>query len=700
MAERTGRWRALVRRLPALVLGLIYGLFAWTLPGQLAETLSMAASQPLWLVLTVVFPTILFTFAHLALIAGRDGTSRWVDSVLVALPALAIAFALVAARPDWLSILPSLVALFALVLACHAAVPMLERQRAWLTPAVIAGAAVAYVGLAVATQFDPTGYPRAVGSTGILIIGLGLLSIGFAAIIRNGLVFVTVIAVALLSLAFDPPVYQVRRLPPGDEQPKAIFARAFLDWLDARADRESYRAAKRPYPVLIGTAAGGGIYAVAQSYGVFAGLSAYCPTFAQHLLAVVGVSGGAIGSALYGVERNDKSQTTDVTPCGGEVSISNPALGEDHLAAVLAALLFVDVPNAVLPFRFGTLDSAVVFELSFRNAGPSGLPGLDADFTATWRADGSAPIMNFVAANAVLGERFVLGQYPPILRESFTDWLGKYSTARTGALRVVTAAAISARFPWITPVAQLGMDVTENDRFTSVNGELVEQTGDANYRMLADGGYFENTGSETGYDLMMEIDGLKRMIDGCIDGSWFNCPAWLPRQDGQLCRIVIDPVFTMEVEWTGCDRHIFLGLVSTGGMMQSYPGTPFGIQAAEPISPIWGPIQIILRVYEGRSTLAYSRSSRDLSERSGFASGASGEVVDTGTYIFFLDGTETPLPLGWTLSTPTLHSLLELLVRPEMCREYEPREGETQEYANARSRLGCQARFLSQLFDL
>ncbi|MGO7770812.1 hypothetical protein ACC736_38740, partial [Rhizobium ruizarguesonis] len=61
-----------------------------------------------------------------------------------------------------------------------------------------------------------------------------------------------------------------------------------------------------PYPVIFVSSEGGGIYAAAHAYTTLSKLANGCPTFAQNIFVAVGVSGGAIGNALFNDRIEDK----------------------------------------------------------------------------------------------------------------------------------------------------------------------------------------------------------------------------------------------------------------------------------------------------------------------------------------------------------------------------------------------------------
>ena len=74
---------------------------------------------------------------------------------------------------------------------------------------------------------------------------------------------------------------------------------AFRAWYAARLDRREFEQRGEPYPVLIVAAPGGGLYAAQFTATVLARMQDRCPRLAHHMFAISGVSGGALGAAVF-----------------------------------------------------------------------------------------------------------------------------------------------------------------------------------------------------------------------------------------------------------------------------------------------------------------------------------------------------------------------------------------------------------------
>jgi hypothetical protein len=163
----------------------------------------------------------------------------------------------------------------------------------------------------------------------------------------------------LLSLVFDAERSMVREIPSGTGQ-AGMFEDLVRDWILSRPDLDAYRKAKRPYPVIVTSAEGGGIVAAAHSFLVLSALQILCPNFTQHIFASIGVSGGSLGNALFAARMRNLNSRRAVEPCKPVPSFNDINFAStDFLTPVLAAFLFVDIPNALLPGRLFRSDRVI-----------------------------------------------------------------------------------------------------------------------------------------------------------------------------------------------------------------------------------------------------------------------------------------------------------------------------------------------------
>ncbi|WP_421762134.1 hypothetical protein [Devosia sp.] len=628
-------------RSPAFVVVLVYALLFQFAPGQLLEVLRILIGDPAKLIFTALIPLAVFAAVQLAVIAGAGPINRIADAALVSLPGIILAALIFEAAP-------SVFAAEAAILACAAlfawswwVASIIPRPSIWLWAAAAFAVAVAFLALEFATVHSPVFWPRTFGSTGILIAALGLASVAASCLLRWPRWALAVFLSMLVFTFLEAPPASLRRLDYTPAKPEPLEA-AFYDWLNDRNDLDAYKTARRPYPILVSAASGGGIYAAAHAYGVLATAAAACPRFASHLFSSVGVSGGSFGTALYAADMAAKPAASSGPKCTS-ATVSNPTLEADHLAPILSWLLFIDIPSILLPGRFSEYDSGTALEWSFedRSQGEDAASFLTKDVAEVWSANGDVPLLNFVSSNIESGGQFVFGEHEPAFYESLSDWFGRYKPVEEGSVRVVTAAGISARFPWVTSSAALALDPTPQVDMSS--GEPVELPMTTDYRMLADGGYFDNAGTDATSIVLGTIENLATVTDECFAGTWRNCPRWTSK--AERCRLVIHRDPFEVVDWNGCDKHVFLGVMLIGKRGGVFPGYSYGPQPIGQRSALWEPIKILLNAWVARETLSAERLQVN-------RSGPNGDGVS----VFPLD--TSVLPLGWTLSSGTVRQIL------------------------------------------
>jgi Patatin-like phospholipase len=278
--------------------------------------------------------------------------------------------------------------------------------------------------------------------------------------------------------------------------------------------------------VVIVMAAGGGIVASAWTSEVLTELeSTFREKFTDRLLAISSVSGGSVGTLYYMLDfkRGAVSQSlTQVTRAARSSSLSATAWG------VVAR----DFWRFLYPYE---RDRATALEQAWRNAWMR----LSSDESRTWPTlrrwrsmvrTGDFPIVFFNTTSVETGSPYLftpvdvkpifnqavtgegattykptalrnrpLGQRsPPPPFAGFGNFVEEYPNHD---VECVTAARLSATFPWVTPVARAA-PVTAEDPITH----------------LADGGYFDNFGITTLAEYLLatsstlESNGIRKII--------------------------------------------------------------------------------------------------------------------------------------------------------------------------------------------
>lgn len=331
---------------------------------------------------------------------------------------------------------------------------------------------------------------------------------------------------------------------------------AFLAWLQVRRPAiEAYKKKGKTYPVLVVAAQGGGIYAGYHSALSLARLYDSCPEIVDHMFVLSGVSGGALGSAVFAELVRSVPEALRTKP--GEASEGcNPRPGApkleekvkafftaDFLTPVVDSALLFDIPSLLVPWlRFG-LDRAYALEYAFEDAwakmakekrAPKATRqtppyGLEADFYGRWKPDGPAPALFLGTTGVNSGAPVLVSQIKwgqgqslsvrrvPVAagREEELEELLRRANAqseRTGSsvianildfrpdlqMAMSTAVALSARFPYVTPPANIKRSPKIERPSGFYNGIDVLE--------LLDGAYFDNSGGSVAIDLLEDLE--------------------------------------------------------------------------------------------------------------------------------------------------------------------------------------------------
>jgi hypothetical protein len=283
-------------------------------------------------------------------------------------------------------------------------------------------------------------------------------------------------------------------------------AGAFEKWLANRGDRAEFQNAEG-YPVFIVAAQGGGLYAAYHAAMFLARMQDACPSFAQHIFAISGVSGGAVGATMFTALASALAKNGPLQPCmeRGEIIQQGPfearidaALSRDFLSPVISRALFADLGQRLFPVPIGVLDRARALEKSFSDAlqysDCEGVQPVQALMEQSvfdyWNPEGAAPALLINTTVVERGDQLIISPFRFEGHEpSGRPVLNLFSYRPDIDMSLGTAAVISARFPVVTPAGWLR------------GGE-----GDLPYKIrLVDGGYYDNSGIETALALIASL---------------------------------------------------------------------------------------------------------------------------------------------------------------------------------------------------
>lgn len=315
---------------------------------------------------------------------------------------------------------------------------------------------------------------------------------------------------------------------------------SFNEWIDSpsrKAEIKEFNDTGKPYPIYIASAQGGGIFAAYHAALTLARLQDSFPAFASHVFAISGVSGGSLGAAVFSSLVNDPlSETKGNVQDNGLGPLAQKAhyvMDHDFLSPLLAAGLFPDFVQRFLPVIpilplsaiSEGVDRARGIEYAFEQAWDDGRKKWDKDhkvpydpqkdkplknsFYKHWKPEGTAPALVLNTTVVETGERLVLSPFKidlPTLKDIRTVACKKDKKDLDFPLS--TAAILSARFPLVTPVGWF-------DRCDSRKDGEAEAKNSGQKARLADGGYFENSGISTAFEIGKRLEEiLKKDIEG------------------------------------------------------------------------------------------------------------------------------------------------------------------------------------------
>ena len=467
-----------------------------------------------------------------------------------------------------------------------------------------------------------------IGPIGILMLAIAGVSAVAALLTRAGdrrglPILLSVLVVAILLSSFNLSDNHTIDLSDSTTPPLSRVTDVFHDWYESRADREYYASRNKPYPVFIVAASGGGLYAAHHAATVLARLQDRCKNFAQHVFAISAVSGGSLGGALFSSLAKREATNAQHADCvvgsqGGaqfEGRI-NQFLQTDFLSPLLASALFPDAVQRFLPAFTSHFDRARTFERTLSHAWAKLYPSEKDDlwsrpYLEHWKSDRAAPALILNSTNVEHGYRVAITPFRIIDMGELGNIVslsnlaefhrlaelrsGDGSTARLRDTTLATAVSLSARFPWVVPAGRL----------ETQHGAL----------RLVDGGYVENSGVETVFDLVQVL------------GRFYN--------DRDPLRGDLPPILIHIIVITN------LQILQSEGWLG--------------LNEVLSPVRTMLSTREARAVVAISRMFRFVELCAAYAE--CGKRVDGAS--FTLNLYDFDLPLGWLLA-PSTRKIVEL----------------------------------------
>ena len=228
---------------------------------------------------------------------------------------------------------------------------------------VLLGAGTASVLLLLAFTLDPIHAAGAIGTGAVLTLaGASWVLWGSALVYWGERTRIPVLTLVLL-LAVVSSIWNdnhnIRVLNAGGGSDRDSLETALSKWHDQISKKYSDGP---QHPLFIVTAEGGGIRAAYWTSIVLGSLQDKDPSFADHVFAISGVSGGSVGAAVF------SALLTDENARGQIVQRSEEILGQDFLSSAIAAMLYPDFAQRFCPIPIQLLDRGQWLEKSWEQA--------------------------------------------------------------------------------------------------------------------------------------------------------------------------------------------------------------------------------------------------------------------------------------------------------------------------------------------
>ncbi len=301
---------------------------------------------------------------------------------------------------------------------------------------------------------------------------------------------------------------------------------AMCEWLDLRKQEIDATIARgEDYPIFVASAQGGGMYAAWYTAMTLGALQDRYHDFGKRLFAISAVSGGGVGAQLFSdvmrCAEKDPRFLADVPEeaqrrhdDGPHVLKMQEFFKVDYQSPLIGMLLFGDVLRIALPRWLNAANRASALEWAFdygwnETFGPClGETSKRLFFSEPREKDSRAPytVINTTLTNngsPILLSPFYLSRFDQtvetISKDAAAPAVFRYGHFKDllpdADLPITTAVLLGARFPYVTPGGRLP-ETTDGAR---TGREFV----------LADGGYYDNTGAASALAI---IDSLKRCI--------------------------------------------------------------------------------------------------------------------------------------------------------------------------------------------
>ncbi len=353
---------------------------------------------------------------------------------------------------------------------------------------------------------SPVSAPQAIGPIGIIFIAFSSwIAVGSMVLTYPtyryqlpSLVLIAAAVAALFSLWNDN--HQVRSgIVEEKEWRRETFDEHFQGWLKEKRQSGTTASHTESMPVFVVAAEGGGIRAAYWTASILARIQEAYPTFADHLYAISGVSGGSLGGAIFtsliadqAVRGVDNHGTRSRSVESNILATTRGIVGADFLGPALAGMLYPDFLQRFLPFWGDWVlpDRAKYLEQAWEKAWQESTDSnrFAENFRNLWRPEEikySIPSLFMNGTWVEDGTRNVTSNLVP--KQPMTRFvkLDDAVARLRKPIRLSTAVHMSSRFTYVSPA-----------------GTVNQPKGDLH---VVDGGYYENSGALTAAEIVDSI---------------------------------------------------------------------------------------------------------------------------------------------------------------------------------------------------
>ena len=276
--------------------------------------------------------------------------------------------------------------------------------------------------------------------------------------------------------------------------PPSISLSSYLEtWL---ASRTTKVGRGETYPIFLVLAPGGGIRAAYWTAGLLGEIQDRDSSFAEHVIAISGVSGGAVGAAIFDALLAAKGEGALDGSKETLRGLARKILAQDHLSLPLSTMLTSDFLHAF--YGSGVIhDRAVSLEKSFEEAWRKqvGTDNMQRPFRAMFDpANVQSPPALFLNVTLQSGWHWSLGVIAPVslANEPAFQFPDLQRRLEKLPVRLSTASVASARFPLVSTSGVLPPDQTR--------GYAPQAEAE-----VSDGGIYDNSGAAVGATIVEAI---------------------------------------------------------------------------------------------------------------------------------------------------------------------------------------------------